>query len=230
MDFLTEAKKLLKENVQFLTEPDDYKLALSVALDRYSKDKPYVKVQSYDGDGSTSVFDLPSDFLDLFSVILKIVYPVDDEIEYLLDPEDWTIRRTPTGLKLYLSFTPASGEQMWVEYTTKHEYTYTVDLDDTKHLYANSVYSGDETAVLHLMVAELYGMIASHFAQTKDDNLGTEVIQMESKVEKYLKLQEKYENLYLSHMGKKDKPRKAASGVRSFDRYDTFRELTDLDK
>ncbi len=185
------------------TEIDDFILE---ALSYYSKDAPYIKVADIAGDGGYQ-YDLPNDWQEGFSYIVKVEYPASKQIPLILEPGDYSIYKSPSGLKLHFyTLVPLATETIRTTYTT----LYTESIID-------SVPAQDQDAFCLLSAALCCGAIARRYAQTSDSTIDADSVNYRSKSDEYARRGKELAQRYSNFMGKKDGQVAAAGGTKDWD-------------
>lgn len=182
-------------------------LLIAAAVKSYSKDRPLIKVYDIPGSGSYDL-QLPSDWVEGFSVIKGVEYPAGGRTPQMLEPEDYTIYQTATGVKLrMLAHLPQAGETVRLSYTTLH----------TAEETSSSVPAGDFDAVCHLAGALVCLALASKYAQMSEPTLGAEYINYRTRAAQYSQLAQELRKLYLEHVGRAQAEAPAASVTKDLD-------------
>ena len=190
MNLVDLVKSKVKDSSGKLTDPDDYLSAVTEALNRYSKARPFETVADIPGDGGHD-YDLPSDWLDGFSTIPALEYPVDQVPEQIIDRRDWKIYSTPAGKKLrLLTVTPAADETLRITYTVYHT--------------EDSVPAVDLEAVANLAASVCCIMLAAAFGQSSDSIIQADSVNYGSKADSFRRLAGSLEGRYKEHLGIKD--------------------------
>jgi hypothetical protein len=174
-------------------ELDDYTNAIDAALTLYSKHLPKKVVDDLDGDGSHDL-DLPSDWVDEFSVISRVEYPIGNVPATLINKSDWLIYQTPTAKVLrLLNDTPETGESVRVGYTVLR-----AEAD---------VRTSDIDAVASLAAANCLDVLANIFTQTTDASMSADSVDYHSKGDEFGRRAKALRQRYYDHMGiKPDAP------------------------
>ncbi len=159
-------------------------------LQRYSKDRPQIKVTDVAGNG-TALLDLPAGFEDGFSFVEQIEYPVGNIPPTVLEEEDWDDEyRTPTARKiLLLSATPAASETLRVSWTARH-------LED-----ATTVPEADFEAVCDYAASLGFDALAARHVPTGDATLAADTVNYRTKSDEYLRMARALRRRYFNHLG-----------------------------
>lgn len=186
----------IKDDSGKLTDPDDLVSAATEALNRYSKARPFEVVVDLPGSAGHDC-DLPIDFIDGFSSILQVEYPVDRIPANIIDRADYSIYATPTGKRLrILIAAPAVDEFVRQTYTILHS--------------EDSVPAVDLEAVANLAAATCCRQLAVAFGNTNDPIIQADVVNYRSKGDEYARRAKELETLYKNHLGVKDNDTVAA--------------------
>ena len=196
-DVLRRIRTNLQDKAELL-EIDDHETYIQKAKISYDRDRPYIKIKTETGDGSTFQFDLPSDWEVGFSQIYgQIEYPVDVDVYQqiqLVDDNDWVIYRDATDTeKLRLTgFTPASSAILKYKYSIAH----VIDQE------ACTIYERDLGAFSDLATAFCFKALAAYYTQTIESTYSADSIDYLSKRDECEALANTYLDFYNSHMGK----------------------------
>ncbi len=190
-------KGKVKDDSGRLTDPDDYQNAIAEALKRYSKCRPQVLVEDIMGLGVND-YDLPDAWAPEFSVIEQVEYPAGLVPEQLVDPRDYKLYRTPSGLQLrLLAAAPAVGSAIRLTFTALQTEA--------------TLPSADLEAVANLAASVALRQLAAAFGQTGDPLIQADAVNYRSKGDEFARRAKEHEGLYNDHMGiGKDAPVKAA--------------------
>ena len=81
--------------------------------------KTKTKVADIAGDGGYQ-YGLPTDWVEGFSSLIKVEYPAGKQVPLILEAGDYSIYKSPSGLKLHFySLSPAETETIRITYTTQ---------------------------------------------------------------------------------------------------------------
>lgn len=170
---------------------EDYTGAVTEALKRYSKHRPYWKVADITGNGGHD-YPLPADWSEGLSAAQGIEYPVGNIPETILDAADWKLYATPTGKKLRLiTSTPKATETFRLVYSTLHASERTVPAADIE-------------AVANLAASICLRQLAAKYGQTSDPTINADVVNYRSKCDEFRRLADSLEALYKEHLGLKE--------------------------
>lgn len=177
---------------------DEKRKAIDMAIKKYSKDKPKIRVQDITGDsGFEYAVSALTYWADDFSVIKTIEYPVDDDDEtpdILLD-EEWMVYEKTTGKVIrFLEDEPNTDESFRVTYTALH-----VCSDSTC-----TISSIDENAVQALAASFCCEMLAVKYTPIGDSTIDADSVDHKSKASEYARRAKGLKQIYLEHMGIKE--------------------------
>lgn len=185
--------------------------AISAALKKYSGHRPRIVVEDETGNGSFDyLLTLLADWVEGFSTIKTVEYPVDDtsETAEILEDDAWRIYQKPAGKCLrLLENTPETTEHLRITYTALHTCT------DA----ACTVPSYDEEAMQILAASIFCDMLAACYAQTQDSTIQADSVDHKSKASEYAARARAYRKMYFDHLGIKEGETPAASVTRDQD-------------
>jgi hypothetical protein len=191
--------------------------AINMAIKTYSLTRPRFVVEDEDGaNGIDYLLTLLADWVDGFSVIKVVEYPLDDDeaAVNVLQDDAWQIYQKPTGKCLrFLEDKPSAAEDFRVAYTSLHICT-----DD-----ACTIPLIDEGAVQMLAAATFCDMLAAYYAQTSDSTIMADSVDHKSKASEYASRARTYRQQYLNHLGIKEGSVAPASVTRDQDTKPSWR-------
>ncbi|HRR87635.1 MAG TPA: hypothetical protein P5316_21730 [Phycisphaerae bacterium] len=187
MSLIDLVKSKVKDDSGRLTDDDDYSPAVAAALAKYSKDRPGELVDDVNGAGTHDV-DLPDGWVEGFSRVSSVEYPVGLVPEAYLPERDWRIYRGPDGPVLrLLREVPSIGSPVRVTITVPR-----VEAD---------IVSGDLDAVGCLAASFCCETLANLFAQTSDPTIAADVVNYRTKSGEFAARGKRLRQLYLDHLG-----------------------------
>lgn len=187
MALIDLVKSKVKDDGERLTDLDDYLPSIAAALERYSKHRPDEDAADLAGSGGHDLA-LPEAWIEGFSRVVQVEYPVDQVPEEILPAGHWKLYRSPAGLKLRLPYeTPSAAESVRVTFTVTREEATVVD--------------GDLDAVACLAAAICLRTLAAAYAQTSDSSIQADVVNYQSKADQYRRLADSLEGKYNDHLG-----------------------------
>ncbi len=180
----------VKDDAGKLTKPDDYDRNIGAALKRYSKHRPATKVLDIVGDG-TQEYALPSGWVNEYSAVTAIEYPIGDIPKSLLEKDEYEIYQTPDGDKLrLLIYAPAATESFRVTFTVLRTVT--------------SVPEGDIDAFTLLAAALCCEELSNAYAQSSDSTMQADAVDYKDKSYKFAQRAKRLMQLYKEHLGLKE--------------------------
>lgn len=177
----------VKDDSGKLSDPDDLLSAATEALNRYSKFRPLQVVTDIPGSGGYDC-DLPIDWVEGFSEILQVEYPVGRVPANIIDRSYYSVYAGPDGKKLrILIATPDADELVRQTYTVLHT--------------EDSVPAADLEAVANLAASICFRQLAAAFGQTSDPTIQADVVNYRSKTDEFRRLADSLEERYKDHLG-----------------------------
>ena len=185
---------------------------VKAAIRRFSKDSPQLKFTDYAGNGSTYDLSLPPGWVNRFSSIGAVEYPLGERPQVLLDMAEVSLypsTSTPTFIRLAYT-TPAAGQTARVYWTAPWPMP---DNNAATDLISDQDYE----AVAHLAAAlcalQLAGDAADH---TRSTLPGAEFAGTNEEQSKWLEIFRNNRRFYVDHVGSSDGP-PPASGQTDWD-------------
>lgn len=166
---------------------------------RFSADRPRVLVSDITGN-DTNDLPLPvgedgSEWEDGFSTFLWIEFPIGNVPESFIDPSDWRMYRTPTGLFLRLLATvPDDTDTIRVTWTVRQT--------------PSTVPAGDFQAVCCYAAALCFESMAASYIQTMDAAIAGDTVNYRTKAQECMGVAKAFRTRYYNHIGTSE----AASG------------------
>lgn len=195
---------MVKDSSGKLVNPDDYNAAISTAIKTYSKHRPDQAVVDIQGNG-TGDYDLPDAWVEGFSSILSIEYPIGESPEMLLESDEYKIYQTPTGKKIRL---------LYEKLDSSRSFRVTFSIPRTE----DTILPNDIEAFCDLATSIALGVLANTFLQTSDPTIAADVVNYRSKSQEATARAKQHALDYGKHMGIKDTDETpAASSVTSFE-------------
>ncbi len=187
LELLADATRL---SAGVVVNPDDYDRAIAESIGRYSRHRPAEAVEDIPGNGTHDV-DLPGGWIDEFSTVRSVEYPVGHVPASLVENDACGIYQTPAGSRLRLvAVTPGASEAVRL--------TYTVMRTDS------TVPAGDVDAVCNLAASLCLEWLANIFTQTGDSTIAADAVNYRSKGTEFASRARRLMQLYKEHMGLKD--------------------------
>ncbi|WP_053549839.1 hypothetical protein [Desulfuromonas soudanensis] len=180
-------KAKVKDDSARLTDAADYTPALSGALERYSKHRPKDIVKDLAGDG-THDLALPAEWVEGFSQVRRVEYPIGEIPETLLDAGEWALYLSPLGLSLRLiEVAPVVTESVRVTLTVPR-----LEAD---------IPPGDVDAVACLAASICLRTLAALYGQTSDPTIQADVVNYRSKMDEFRRMADSLEARFNAHLG-----------------------------
>ncbi len=194
----------VKDESEKLDDPDDYDNSIKAALTEFSRQIPDVTVKDIVGSG-TNDQDLPVGWINDFSGIKQIEYPIGDVPAAYLDNDEYLIYSAPTGDKIrLLNNRPAVTESIRVSYTILRIPT--------------TVPEGDVEAFILLASSFCLDKLANAWLQMNESTIAADSVDRNSKSRDATARAKAMRVLYRSHLGlKEDDTTKAAAATADFD-------------
>jgi len=189
-DIRTKVIAIVRDDAGKLINPDDYDRNINTAIYRYSRHRPDLQVVDIAGDGGHD-YALPAGWVDEFSIIRQIEYPVGNVPPTLLDDDDYTIYQDTSGKKIrLLSVAPSASETFRV--------TFTIPRTDT------TIPDTDVDAVCYLASAFCLEELANLYANESDSTISADVVNHRDKAQRYASRAKALKRLYHEHLGIKE--------------------------
>lgn len=177
----------VKDDSGRLTVTDDYQPAITAALERYSVHRPREVVVDVTGTGGHDV-TLPASWVDEFSTLRSVEYPVDEVPAEFLTVDEWTVYNSPAGKVLRLvGDTPAETDSLRL--------TITVPRAEAQ------IKTGDTDAVASLAASFCLDTLANLFASANDPTIMADVVNYRTKSVEYASRAKALRRLYRDHVG-----------------------------
>lgn len=187
---LAKVIAIVKDDSGKLSNPDDFNAAIAAALKTYSKHRPDIAVEDITGNG-THDYDLPDAWMEGFSSISSIEYPMDKVPAELLDNDEYAVYQTPDGKKIRLmNDMPPTTDAFRLSYTLPR-------MQDT-------ILANDEDALCNLSASFCLDQLANAFAQTSDSTIGADSVNYRTKSYEFAQRAKKHMQLYKEHVGIKE--------------------------
>ncbi len=198
----TKIINIVSDDSGKLVIPDDYNDKVAAALNIYSKHRPDMAVEDITGDAGHD-YDLPDAWIEGFSTIQSIEYPVDEVPATLLDEDEWEIYQTADGKVIrLLNDAPGATETFYVKFTILRT--------------ATTILAADEDAFCHLAAALCLEELANAFAQSGDSIINADSVNYRTKSSEFAARAKRMLTVYKEYLGiKEDDSVPAASAVTS---------------
>jgi hypothetical protein len=190
LNVLTQKVVALLKDDSSKIQPEDVQRAIQTSLTRYSAHRPDEKVVDVVGNG-THDYTLPTGWVQDFSSVISIEYPIGSVPAELLDDDDFEIYNTPTGRKLRLKNDAPPA-------TASFRATFSVPRTDV------TLPQQDEDALVILATSLCLEMLANAWVQSSDSTLGADSVNYRTKSQEAASRAAKLLKLYKEHVGLKE--------------------------
>ena len=176
---------------------------ISEALTRYSCSRPNRSTVDVIGNG-THDYSLPAGWIEGFSEIRDIEYPIGQIPALLLDDDDYAIYESPTGKKLrLLGDAPHASESFRITFSVPH-------------IAPDTVPQNDLAALACLAASLCLEMLANAWIQSSDSTIAADSVNYRSKSQEAASRAKQMMKLYKEHLGLKEEDTvPAASAISS---------------
>lgn len=197
-------KRLVRDEANVLTDPGDYDLALSRALQTYSLQRPNPVTQDLfvNSDHVVLVASITG-FDRAYIDKLQIEYPVLETFGQpnYLDRSEWFLYQSPAGLAIRFTYSPSSSQAMRITHAVPH--VIPVDGGDNPDDEGDlTVIASDIDAVSSEGAANAHEMMSAYFTQTADKSTGADFVAFTTKANEYKKRADMLHGVFNSHMEK----------------------------
>lgn len=194
MSSLAEIRQKLishvKDDAGKLTKPDDYDRNINASLGKYSKHRPDHKIVDVVGNG-THDYDLPSGWVNEFSTVKSIEFPIGDVPASFLEKDEAEVYETPTGKKLrLLNDAPSASDSFRVKFTILRT--------------ATAIPDGDIEAFTWLAASLCCEELANAYAQSGDSSIAADSVDYKDKSYRFAQRAKRLMQLYKEHLGLKE--------------------------
>lgn len=168
-DYQALVDRILRDEEDRITDQDRDR-AILMAVTRYSKDRPLVKVedlQSTDG----RYIDLPASWVNEFSSVRTLEYPIGDFPPTYIQDTLWEIYSTPSTQKLLLISAITAADDVRVTYTVPHT------LSDS----ANTIPERSKEPVASYAASLLYDQMAALYTGETDSTISADNVDHQGK-------------------------------------------------
>lgn len=179
----------------------DRDAAIVLAVERYSSDRPRLAVEDLTGDG-TKLLDLPAAWVDDFSAIQAIEYPVGSVPPEILDQDAWDLYTSPSATQIMFLSAPVADAAVRVAFTIKH----------TLSLAADTIPAAHREAVADWAAALLLDQLASRFSGDSASSIQADVVDHTSKAAEFASRARNLRKQYHDSLGV-DPKRSAPAGT-----------------
>jgi hypothetical protein len=189
----TRIKAFLRTDDLSALDPEEMMECIQAAVDEHSLHRPNRKFYDIAGDAGYD-YDLPPDWTEGLSEPLTIECPAGNRDRSMLGSDTWAVVWNGAKYQLrLLATTPAVGETIRLEYTTRHTLTNSLD----------TIRVQDFTAACLLATAWCYASLAARFTGTQDASMSADIVDYRSKGDEYSRLEGKMRKRYFQALGGK---------------------------
>lgn len=186
----TKVIGIVRDDSGKLVDPDDYDSKILAAIKQYSKYRPADLTEEFAGTGSHD-YSLPETWEPGFSSINWIEFPAGRMPEVLVDPENWSLYKGPTEIKIRLiADAPSSSDKIRVNFTILQT--------------AETLPAVDEDTLCLLAASFCLEDLANAFAQMSDSTIDADAVNYRSKSSEFAARAKRTLQLYKDHMGLKE--------------------------
>lgn len=166
---------------------------LDESLSIYSRFNPLVKTKEYSGN-ETDTYSLPNDWLNNFSLINFIEYPVKEQPRAELKKEEYEVYldADDNNYKIRFAFNIGAGEKFRINYTAPH----TFGNDNTVTAPDGDFYCISNIGAYLYLIA-----LASAFIQNVSSTLDADRINYQTKTSEARRMAKEYLTQAASHLG-----------------------------
>lgn len=179
---------------------------------RYSHDRPLEKVVTLTANG-TIYTDLPAEFTDGFSSILRLESPLDHIPPQWVDARDYIIQHGDSNTAAHkirwTRVAPTSGDSIRLYYTTHRAYAANAN--------QTTVLDHDHFPVVDLIVSICAGDIGNKYARAHEPILGADTVDYGSKSKEWADIAAMYMERYRAGIGVSENEKPAASSFINWD-------------
>jgi len=170
---------------------DEIKRHIQTAVNTYSIDRPLVVSSYFEGDGQTYDYPLPGKWVWGLSRVISIEYPADSQIPTYQESIDYEIRQgslgpQPTKFIRFKLTTPSSSDQVWMQYTTRHEHTTEI----------STIFTEDMEAVMWLAAYFAAAALAAGAAGSTESTLSADIVNHRDAEQRWKSVSDNYKKMY----------------------------------
>ena len=179
----------------------DRNSAIALAVARYSKDRPRLKVEDLVGDGSQTL-SMPAAWEPGFSSLSSLEYPVGSIPPNLIETSSWGIYNAPSGEQIQVASAIQAGASVRATYTIAHV------VDDT----TDTIPSSDREPFACWAAAILCDQLATLYSGDSAPTIQVDSVNHGSKASEFASRAKALRKRYLDELGI-DEKRATAAGV-----------------
>lgn len=177
-----------------LSDPE-VKRHIQTAVNTYSIDRSLIVSYYLTGDGQTFDYPLPGKWIWGLSRVVAIEYPADSQIPVYQESIDYEIRQgslgpQPTKFIRFKLTTPASDDQVWIQYTTRHEHTSEM----------STIFPEDMEAVMWLAAHFAAAALAAGAAGSTESTISADVVNHRDAEQRWKSVSDGYKKMYFDRV------------------------------
>jgi len=192
MSDLSTLRSLLDSNLKFssttVLPQSERDQAIDSAIDRYSSARPKVQVTAMVAN-STGIYELPAAWVNNFSSLREVEYPIEQNPTEYIDPDYTVIEKSPSGYRLKIVYyNPVTGETFWLKYSVPYSFDTSGNAE---------IPSQDIEGISFLATSFACEKLATYFAEKVSSSLpNADVVDFGNQVEEYSKRASRWLNKY----------------------------------
>lgn len=207
---LSDYQKLISDNVrddENIIDTNHIDTSISLALNRYSKDRPNVTVEDVVADG-THILPKPTGWQNKFSKISTLEYPIGEVPPSTIETAFWQMYQAPTGEQIQTHEKIGVGESVRVNFSTKH----TIDIATT------TVPECDKIALASFAAALLCDELAAHYSGDSDSTIQADNVDHGDKATRFSRRAGTLRKRYFNELGINPKKNNGHAVIVSLDK------------
>lgn len=188
------------------TDATDHDEAIALAVNQYSKDKPYEEVEDLTSAGG-NYLDMPVKWQIEYSILQAIEYPIGRVPPTYLEVATYGIYNSPTGRKIMLNSALSNSDQARVTYTIRHV------LDGAN----DTIPVDDNEAVASWAAAVICEQLASHYSGDQDASVLADAVDHQDLAARFARRASTLRKRYYDMLGIEPKRNRAHGTVVDLD-------------
>jgi hypothetical protein len=209
-DYQTLVTELVRDDAGKIAAAEKDR-AIDLAVKRYSKDRPQVKVEDLTPE-SANLLPLPASWESDFSELRSLEYPIGDVPPTLIEPGRYEFYRSPTALKIQvLDAVAVAANNVRASYTIKHVVSASAD----------TIPIQDREPVACWAAAILADELAAFYSGGTDSSVQADSVEQRSKAEEYAARARTLRKRYHDELGIEEKKAAPAGVVVNLDQPDS---------
>jgi hypothetical protein len=209
-DYQTLVTELVRDDAGKIAAAEKDR-AIDLAVKRYSKDRPQVKVEDLTPE-SANLLPLPASWESDFSELRSLEYPIGDVPPTLLETGRYDFYHSPTALKIQvLDAVAVAAANVRASYTIKHVVSASAD----------TIPIQDREPVACWAAAILADELAAFYSGGTDSSVQADSVEQRSKAEEYAARARGLRKRYHDELGIEEKKAAPAGVVVNLDQPDS---------